>query len=185
MLTLGVHDDKSRNLRLGKGCSQLDPMYGSLASSGSCNDVHCLEALLERQTKYGTLLIKKWLQEAIRQEKDSIRSCLGAVIASDLRSFMNALTSNPTSIMRNRGIIQLAKAAEVALSEPWSMCWEAFASAERMLMLSAGDTSQSLSSQIQDLINRSVIWRTQNQGMGHEPFNPRCHHPFNCWVFLS
>jgi len=98
---------------------------------------------------------------------------------------MNALASNPTSIMRNRGIIQLAKAVEVALGEPWSMCWEAFASAERMLMLSARDTRQSISSQIQDLINRSVIWRTQNQGTGHEPFNPRCHNPFNCWVFLG
>lgn len=169
LLTSGAHDDKSRNLLLEKGCSQLDPMYGSLASSGSCNDVHCLEALLERRTKDGTLLIKKWLQEALRQEKVSMRSRLGAVTASDLRSFINALASNPASIMRNRGIIQLAKAAEVALSEPWSTCWEAFASAERMLMLSAGDTSQSLSSQIQDLINRSVIWRTQNQGKGHEP----------------
>lgn len=169
LLTPGAHDEKNRNLLIEKGCSQLDPMYGSLASSGSCNDVHCLEALLDRRTKDGTLLIKKWLQEALRQEKVSIRTRLGAVTASELCSLINALASNPASVMRNRGIIQLAKAAEVALSEPWSTCWEAFASAERILMLSAGDTSQSLSSQIQDLINKSVIWRTQNQGKGHEP----------------
>jgi len=59
LLTLGAHDDKSRNLCLEKGCSQLDPMYRSLASSRSCNYVHCLEALLERRTKDGMLLIKK------------------------------------------------------------------------------------------------------------------------------
>ncbi|KAH9318894.1 hypothetical protein KI387_020663 [Taxus chinensis] len=142
---------------------------GSLSSFRNHQGVHCLEALLDKRTKDGALLIKKWLQEALRQEKVTIRNRLGGVTASELRSLVNALSSNPAMIMRNRGIIQLAKAAEVVLSEPWSTRWEAFASAERILMLSAGDTSQSLSGQIQDLINQSVLWRTQNQGKGHEP----------------
>eukprot|EP01018_Ginkgo_biloba_P008783 Gb_27832 [translate_table: standard] len=171
---LGVEnsqDEKNRDLIMEKRCSQFDPMYGSLASSGNHQGVHCLEALLDKRTKDGSLLIKKWLQEALHYEKVSIsgKNRLGAVTSSELHSLVNALASNPAMIMRNRGIIQLAKAAEVVLSEPLSMCWEAFASAERILMLSAGDTSQSLSGQIQDLINQSVLWRTQNQDKGQEP----------------
>ncbi|XP_057866569.1 sec1 family domain-containing protein MIP3 isoform X2 [Cryptomeria japonica] len=167
--TQGANNEKNRELILEKSFHHLDPMYGTLSSFRNHQGLHCLEALLDKHTKDGALLIKKWLQEALRQEKVSIRNRLGGVTASELRTMVNALATNPAMIMRNRGIIQLAKAAEAALSEPWSTRWEAFASAERILMLSAGDTSQSLSGQIQDLINQSVLWRTQNQGKGHQP----------------
>ncbi|KAJ8639711.1 hypothetical protein MRB53_016405 [Persea americana] len=53
----------------------------------------------------------------------------------ELRSMAKMLGSDQMSLMRNRGIIQLATAAEITLGEPHSSRWDAFVSAERVLSL--------------------------------------------------
>lgn len=155
--------DKFNNGSLTK--HDLDDQGGSLISNESYLGANYLEALLDRRMKDGAMMIKKWLIECLRREKIpfTIKGRLSVVSASELHYLIVLLTSNDTSLLRNKGIIQLAAAAEIALSEPNSSRWDAFTSAERMLTLSTGefgDTSQNLSSQIRDLINISTVTRS-------------------------
>lgn len=140
--------------------SQLSSLFsGSFVAAENFQGANYLEAILERNTKEGTLLIRKWLQEALRREKVTVnmRTSTGSRTPSELRSMIKMLASSQRCLIRNRGIIQLSVAAETALNEPYSSRWDAFVSAEKVLSLSAGDTSQSLSSQIRDLIHKSVV----------------------------
>lgn len=124
-----------------------------------------LEALLDRRAKDGALMIKKWLLEALQLDKIPVnaKGRLGLTSASELHALVKKLAPNQTALIRNRGIIQLALAAEVVLGEPHSSHWDAFVSAERILNVSSVDTSQSLSSQIRDFINTSVLSRSNEQ----------------------
>ncbi|XP_068662322.1 sec1 family domain-containing protein MIP3 isoform X2 [Aristolochia californica] len=141
------------------GSTALGSVSGSLVCTDHYLGAPYLEAILDRNTKDGALLIKKWLQETLRKEEMTmdVKSRLGSVHTSELHAMVKMLSSSETSLMRNKGIFQLASAAVVALSDPHSSRWDAFVSAERMLRLSAGDTSQSLLGQIHDLINKSIL----------------------------
>ncbi|KAG9459540.1 hypothetical protein H6P81_004048 [Aristolochia fimbriata] len=144
-------------------CKMSGTNLSSVSGSLLCTDHYLgapyVEAIVERNTKDGALLIKKWLQETLRKEKMTIdlKSRPGSVHTSELQAMVKRLSSSETSLLRNKGIIQLASAAVAALSDPHSSRWDAFVSAERMLRLSAGDTSQSLLGQIHDLINKSIL----------------------------
>jgi hypothetical protein len=118
-----------------------------------------LEALLDRKTKDGTILVKKWLQEALRRENISVnvKSRPGFATKSELQAMTKALAKSQSSLLKNKGIIQLAVAALAALDESHSSRWEAFSSAEKILSVSAEDTSQSLAVQIGDFINKSAF----------------------------
>ncbi|XP_042494787.1 sec1 family domain-containing protein MIP3 isoform X1 [Macadamia integrifolia] len=144
--------------------SEIGLLNGSFVSTENYQGVHYLESILDKRTKEGTLLIKKWLQEDLRRQKLIVdtRTRPGLTKTSELHTMVKALAENQSSLMKNRGIIQLTAAAELALSEPHASHWDAFISAERILSVSAGDTSQSLSAQICDLINKSVLVRSQN-----------------------
>ena len=124
-----------------------------------------LEALLDRRAKDGALMIKKWLLEAMQHDKIplSAKGRMGSTTVSELHALVKKLAPNQMSLIRNRGIIRLALAAEIVLSEPHSSRWDAFVSAERILNVSSVDTSQSLSSQIRDFINTSILSRSNEQ----------------------
>ncbi|CAI9089195.1 OLC1v1023715C2 [Oldenlandia corymbosa var. corymbosa] len=139
--------------------SKSERIIGSLVSTDNFHGTKYLEAILERRTKDGSVLIKKWLQECLRKEKIPLNMKLrpGSVSKSELLSMVKALSKSQSSLLRNKGIIQLAAAASNALDELHSARWEAFSSAEMILNVNAGDTSQSLAAQISDLINKSAL----------------------------
>ncbi|KAM3293528.1 hypothetical protein ACQJBY_036842 [Aegilops geniculata] len=144
-----------------------DGKVGTLSGSFLSNyaGVRYLEALVDRGAKDGLVLIKKWLMEALQLEKLSSPS-KGRQTASisELRSMVQMLCQHELSLVRNRGVIQLALAAEMALQEPQSTRWEAFTSAERILSVTSAETTQSLASEIRDFINTSTSVESHKQG---------------------
>ncbi|XP_021823012.1 sec1 family domain-containing protein MIP3 [Prunus avium] len=142
---------------------------GSFVSTENFRGTPYLEAILDRRTKDGTILVKKWLQEALRREKITVnvKSRPGFATKSELQPMVKALAKTQSSLLRNKGIIQLAAAALVALDESNSARWEAFISAEKILnVVSAGETSQGLAAQIGDLINKSALVGLHGQKNG-------------------
>lgn len=136
---------------------------GSFISSENFRGTPYLEAILDRRMKDGAVLVKKWLQETLRKENISVnvKARPGSATKSDLELMVKALAQSNSSLLRNKGIIQLAAAALTALDELHGDKWNAFASAEKMLHVSAGDTSQSLAAQMGDLINKSILAGSQ------------------------
>ncbi|KAF6143116.1 hypothetical protein GIB67_041184 [Kingdonia uniflora] len=147
--------------------SHIESLSGSLVSTYHYQGAHFLDSLLERRTKDGVLLIKKWLQEILRKEKLSVNGRIrpGRPSTAELHSMVTALVKEESCLFRNKGIVQLAKAAVLALSEPHNSKWDAFVSAETILRVNAGDTSQSLFAQIRDLINKSVLLTSHEHGL--------------------
>ncbi|CAN6374275.1 unnamed protein product [Urochloa humidicola] len=143
-----AHDDKL--------VSDLGTLSGSLLSNYA--GVHYLEALLDRGAKDGLMLIKKWLIEALQHEKLSSASKgrQGATSVSEIHSMVQTLSQDQLSLLRNKGVIQLALAAEMMLLEPQSSRWDAFTSAERILSVTSAETTQSLASELRDFINTST-----------------------------
>ncbi|CAO2143406.1 unnamed protein product [Urochloa humidicola] len=143
-----THDDKL--------VSDLSTLNGSLLSNYA--GVRYLEALLDKGAKDGLMLIKKWLIEALQHEKLSSASKgrQGATSVSEIHSMVQTLSQDQLSLLRNRGVIQLALAAEMMLLEPQSSRWDAFTSAERILSVTSAETTQSLASELRDFINTST-----------------------------
>ncbi|KAF3773466.1 Sec1 family domain-containing protein [Nymphaea thermarum] len=138
-------------------------MHGSFISTANHLGENCLEAMFDKGTKDGALLIKKWLQETLYHERanSSVKIRPGFPNTNELMSMIKAIASNQASLLRNKGIIQVALAIKLALSEPQSSHWDALASAERILSVSTGD-SQTLSSQIHDLLCKSISMQSQH-----------------------
>lgn len=134
-------------------------LNGSFVSAEHFRGTPYLEAVLDRKTKDGAVLVKKWLQEALRKENIAtpIKPRPGSATKSELESLLKSLVKTDSSLLRNKGIVQLAAAAIMSLDENKSAKWEAFMSAEKMLNVCAGDTSQSLAAQVNDLINKSIL----------------------------
>ncbi|XP_038689768.1 sec1 family domain-containing protein MIP3 isoform X2 [Tripterygium wilfordii] len=151
-LSTKVHDGKYL-------CSDIPQLTGSFVSTESFRGTPYLEAILDRRTKDGAVLVKKLLQEALLRENITvnIKTRPGIATKSELQSMIKALAKDQSTLLRNKGIIQLAAAALIALDEPYSARWDAFISAEKILSVNAGDTSQSLASQIGDLVNKSAL----------------------------
>lgn len=146
---------------LGNKLNENELLNGSLVSTESFNGVLLMESILDRRTKDATLLIKKWLQETLRKEKISVNP-KSQPPGLELQVMIKGLAKNQTSFMRNKGIIQLAAAtSSYAMSEKYRAKWDSFISAEKILNISAGDTSQSLSSQMCDIINKSCFAETE------------------------
>ncbi|KAL8131866.1 hypothetical protein AgCh_007686 [Apium graveolens] len=141
---------------------------GSFVSTDSFHGTPYLEALLDRKTKDGTMLIKKWLLETLRKENLSgkLKVRPGFPSRSDLRTMIKALVKSQSSLIRNKGIVQTAAATLYAMEESHSAKWDAFASAEKILTVNAGDTSQSLAAQMSDLINKSCLLQSQGNKPG-------------------
>ncbi|KAE9586279.1 hypothetical protein Lal_00000982 [Lupinus albus] len=150
-LSQNIHDKPHR--------SDIEILSGSFVSSESFRGTKFLEALLDRKTKDGALLVKKWLQETIHKENVilNIKSRPGQITKSELLAMIKALARSQSSLVRNKGIIQLACATLSALEESNCAKWDAFISAEKILSVSLGETSQSLAAQICDLINKSAL----------------------------
>lgn len=119
--------------------------------------------MIDRKTKDGSVLVKKWLQEALRRENISVnvRARPGYATKPELQAMIKALSQSQSSLLKNKGIIQLGAATAAALDESQSAKWDTFSSAEMMLNVSAGDTSQGLAAQISDLINKSAVAELQ------------------------
>lgn len=141
--------------------SQFDSklLHGSFVSSESFRGAPYLEAILDRRAKDGALLARKWLQEALRRDNINVNVKLrpGFTTKSDFDALIRALARSQSSLIKHKGIIQVAVATSYALDEKHVSKWDAFSSAEKMLHVSAGDTSQSLAAQITDLINKSAL----------------------------
>ncbi|RAL45273.1 hypothetical protein DM860_014683 [Cuscuta australis] len=137
-----------------------DFLSGSFVSTDNYRGTPYLEAIIDKRTKDGTLLIKKWLQESLRQENISLNTKLSPVnndLKLELGVMIKALTKSQSSLMKNKGIVYLAIAALYVLDELHSSRWNAFNSAEKILTVNAGDTSQNLAAQISDLINKIAL----------------------------
>ncbi|OEL27419.1 Sec1 family domain-containing protein MIP3 [Dichanthelium oligosanthes] len=149
--------------------SELGTLSGSLLSNYA--GVRYLEALLDRGSKDGLMLIKKWLIEALQHEKLSSASKgrQGATSVSEIHSMVQMLSRDQLSLLRNRGVIQLALAAEMTLLEPQSSRWDAFTSAERILSVTSAETTQSLASELRDFINTSTSVDSHKQATTMEP----------------
>ncbi|XP_062007791.1 sec1 family domain-containing protein MIP3 [Rosa rugosa] len=156
-----IHDEKLPQL-------ENELLRGSLVSTESFRGTPYLETLLDRKTKDGTILVKKWLQEALRRENISVnvKSRPGFATKSELQAMTKALAKSQSSLLKNKGIIQLAAAVLAALDESHSSRWEAFSNAEKILSVSAEDTSQSLAVQIGDFINKSALLGLHGQKNG-------------------
>lgn len=139
--------------------SGVEILNGSFVSSENFRGMPLLEAILDRRTKDGALLVKKWLQETLRRENVTVnvKSRPGFVTTPELQAMIKALSRSQSSLLRNRGIIQLASATLLALEESNCAKWDAFSSAVKILGVSSGETSQSLAAQIGDLINKSAL----------------------------
>ncbi|XP_004505479.1 sec1 family domain-containing protein MIP3 isoform X1 [Cicer arietinum] len=139
--------------------SGVDILTGSFVSSDNFRGMPFLEAILDRRTKDGALLVKKWLQETLRRENVTVnvKSRPAVVTTPELHAMIKALSTNQSSLLRNKGIIQLASATLSALEESNCTKWDAFSSAVKILSVSSGETSQSLAAQIGDLINKSAL----------------------------
>ncbi|KAL7087056.1 hypothetical protein ACP275_13G041600 [Erythranthe tilingii] len=146
-------------------------LHGSFVSTDNFHGAPYLEAMLDRRTKDGAMLIKKWLQESLRRENISLDVKIrpGFPSNSELQSLVKALAKRQSSFLKNKGIIQLAASALHALDQLHSASWDAFNSAEKILHVNAADTSQSLAAQISDLINKTALVASQvqkkNQGL--------------------
>ncbi|XP_056864749.1 sec1 family domain-containing protein MIP3 [Raphanus sativus] len=138
-------------------------LNGSLVATECFRGTPYLEAMIERRTKDGSVLVKKWLQEALRRENISVnvRARPGYATKPELLAMVKALSQSQSSLLKNKGIIQLTATTAAALDESQSAKWDAFSSAEMMLNVSAGDTSQGLAAQISDLINKSALAELQ------------------------
>lgn len=159
---------KFRKKLTDESCLQLKEsklLHGSFVSTDNFRGAPYLEAILERRTKDGAMLIKKWLQECLRQENitSNLKIRLGFASKSELQSILRALAKRQSSLVKNKGIIQLAAATVHALDESHSASWDAFNSAEKILHVNAADTSQSLAAQISDLINKTVLEASQGR----------------------
>ncbi|KAL8161290.1 hypothetical protein V2J09_012779 [Rumex salicifolius] len=139
--------------------SSMKLLNGSFVSAEHFRGTPYLEAILDRRAKDGAILVKKWLQEALRKEniKTPVKPRAGSATRSELESLLKALVKSDSSLLRNKGIVQLAAAALVSLDENKAAKWDAFMSAEKMLNVCAGDTSQNLAAQVGDLINKSIL----------------------------
>ncbi|CAA0832707.1 Sec1 family domain-containing protein MIP3 [Striga hermonthica] len=145
--------------------NQGELLHGSFVSTDNFRGAPYLEAILERRTKDGVMLMKKWLQESLRQEKISsnVKIRPGFPSKSDLQCMVKALSKSQSTFIKNKGIIQLAAVTLHALDESHSANWDAFNSAEKILHVNAADTSQSLAAQISDLINKTSLAASQNK----------------------
>eukprot|EP00850_Spirogloea_muscicola_P017548 SM000152S01536 [mRNA] locus=s152:57840:62455:- [translate_table: standard] len=149
----------------GKSSSESHLMGGSLALEGDESVKEKLQALLGMGMKEGLLLLRQWLEEALRAEKVAIPSDqlrLGPPSAKDLLALVDLLTSQLKVALRHRAVIQLAAAAAVALEPPAGPRWEALQGAERILSVSAALPGQSLPLQLKDIVLRSARQRGQS-----------------------
>lgn len=140
-----------------------ETLKGSFVSTDNFHGTPYLEALLERKTRDGILLIKKWLQESIRRDNIALNAKIrpGFPSKEELMLMLKALAQSKLALVKNKGIIQLVAATLQALDEAHSSRWDAFSSAEKILNVNAGDTSQNLAAQICDLINKSALIGSQ------------------------
>ncbi|KAJ9686119.1 hypothetical protein PVL29_015148 [Vitis rotundifolia] len=160
-LSAKLHSEKSPQ-------SEIELLSGSFVAMENFHGTPYLETILDRRMKDGTILVKKWLQETLRREKmtANVKMRPGFATKSDLQPMIKALTKSQSCLLRNKGIIQLAAATLFTLDELHSSRWDVFTSAEKILSVSAGDTSQSLAAQIGDLINKSVLVGSHEQKNG-------------------
>ncbi|KAJ4729648.1 Sec1 family domain-containing protein MIP3 [Melia azedarach] len=108
--------------------SEIQLLTGSFVSTEHFRGTPYMEALLDRRTKDAAVLIKKWLQETLHRENltVNVRSRPGSATKAELKPMIKALAENQSSLVRNRGIIQLAAAALATLDESHSARWDAF-----------------------------------------------------------
>ncbi|XP_057527205.1 sec1 family domain-containing protein MIP3 isoform X2 [Amaranthus tricolor] len=155
--------DLSSKLQDEQSSDSIKNMFdGSFMATESFHGTPYLEALLGRRIKDGAVLVKKWLLETLCKENISVnvKARSGSATRSELEPIIKALAKGDASLLKNKGIIQLAAATLAALDDLHRNKWDAFISAEKMLHVSAGDTSQSLAAQIGDLINKSFLIRS-------------------------
>ncbi|XLU23453.1 hypothetical protein S245_059519, partial [Arachis hypogaea] len=104
---------------------------------------------------------KRWGLTSKENITVNVKSRPGFVTKPELQAMIKALTGSQSSLLKNKAIIQIASATLFALEESNCTKWDAFSSAEKILSVSSGETSQSFAAQIGDLINKSALLGSQ------------------------
>lgn len=84
-------------------------MGGSLATPWNQFGLFSLEALLDKSTKDATLMLRKWLHEALRHEGQPVpaKARLGAMNSAELASLQAALLAKPDMTIRHLDLLQV------------------------------------------------------------------------------
>lgn len=114
-----------------------------------------LDSLLEKRVSDSLLAVEKRLQEAIAHENmDPSRG--GALTAPKIHSLCNELSQNLLSAAQHVDLIQISKAVEMAIDPTNSSKWDGLLNVEKVLQMSVGDSSQSVASQLCDIVCQSM-----------------------------
>ncbi|KAI5065162.1 hypothetical protein GOP47_0019857 [Adiantum capillus-veneris] len=114
-----------------------------------------LDLILEKRVSDSLHFIETWLQESNSQE--SIESSKGGAISSQkIQSICNLLSQNVLTAAQHADLIQISKAVEMAIDPGLSSKWDGLLNAERVLLMSVGDSNQSIASQICDVVYQSI-----------------------------
>ncbi|XP_024518035.1 sec1 family domain-containing protein MIP3 [Selaginella moellendorffii] len=128
---------------------------GSLCTAWDFQGVNRLDILFEKRAKDGALLVRNWIQDILRQEHEVSGKSRLVTNSKELFSLATTLL-NSSAGLKQAGLVQLGKAAAEVTTAARVTQWEAFASAERVLGISAADGIETLASQLGDLIRQST-----------------------------
>eukprot|EP00250_Pteridium_aquilinum_P001930 c12139_g1_i1 orf=165-2747(+) len=136
--------------------SKLHSLGSSLFDTFKNQENGRLDLLLEKRVKDSLFTIGRWLQEAVSSENMEPPDRRRSISAQEIHSLCDRLSRNIVSAVRYADLIQMSKAVEMALDPVYSRKWDGLANAERVLSMSVGDSSQSVASQICDVVHQSM-----------------------------
>jgi hypothetical protein len=124
----GKKYDNSKSTAVEGKNAGVEVMGGSLAVPWDQLGVDRVNSLLEKSTKDGTLLLRKWLHEAWRLEKQTIRGKgrLGTMTLTELASLRTGLASKPDMALRHLSLLQVCCCIlgyTVNVSDPTIISW--------------------------------------------------------------
>ncbi|KAH7288666.1 hypothetical protein KP509_31G036000 [Ceratopteris richardii] len=134
--------------------SFLHSFGGSLFDGiGNCENKY-LDLLLEGRVHDSLMTVEKWLMEAVSLQNME-PSRVGPKAIQRLQSLRYKLSQNLTEEVKHADLIQVSKMVEMALDPVLSTKWEGLLNAEKVLLMTVNDASQSIASQICDVVYRS------------------------------
>ncbi|MCO5598439.1 hypothetical protein L7F22_052534 [Adiantum nelumboides] len=154
-----IHLKREKDLNdstpLNKTIPMLRAMGHSVFDSVEARKNGNLDFILEKRVSDSLRVLETWLQEAVSH--GSMKSSkVGAITAQNIHSLCNLLSQNLLSAAQHADLIQISKAVEIAIDPALTSKWDGLLNAEKVLLMSVGDSSQSIASQICDLVYQSI-----------------------------
>ncbi|MCO5598368.1 hypothetical protein L7F22_052463 [Adiantum nelumboides] len=154
-----IHLKREKDLNdstpLNKTIPMLRAMGRSIFDSVEARENGNLDFILEKRVSDSLRVLETWLQEAVSH--GSMKSSkVGAITAQKIHSLCNLLSQNLRSAAQHADLIQISKAVEIAIDPALTSKWDGLLNAEKVLLMSVGDSSQSIASQICDLVYQSI-----------------------------